>query len=150
MYAPVDWARVGFAYTYAENKFEEFIDPMAGDDYSGNWQPRSPKHKLNVRFIVIPTRGLEFELEIDEISQQYADEANMFTYSRPTLLNLRAAYDWKSWSFWAHVNNLADKKYATYVSDGSDAMGQDIMTLYSGSPRTFFAGLSYKWGGKTE
>jgi TonB-dependent siderophore receptor len=148
--APVDWGRVSFAYTYAENKFEEFIDPMAGDDYSGNWQPRSPKHKLNVRFIVIPTRGLEFELEIDEISQQYADEANMFTYSRPTLLNLRAAYDWKSWSFWAHVNNLADKKYATYVSDGSDAMGQDIMTLYSGSPRTFFAGLSYKWGGKTE
>jgi TonB-dependent siderophore receptor len=150
MYAPVDWGRISFAYTYAENKFEEFIDPKEGVDYSGNWQPRSPKHKLNIRFIVNPTRGLEFELEIDEISQQYADNANMFTYSRPTLLNLRGTYDWKSWSFWAHVNNLADKKYATYVSDGSNAMGQDIMTLYSGSPRTIFAGLSYKWGGKTE
>jgi iron complex outermembrane receptor protein len=150
MYAPVDWGRVSFAYTYAENKFEDFIDPLAGADYSGNWQPRSPKHKLNARFVVIPVHGLEIELEMDEISQQYADNANMFTYSRPTLFHLRGTYDWKSWSFWAHVNNLADKKYATYVSDGTDATGQDILSLYSGSPRTFFAGLSYKWGGKTE
>ena len=147
-YAPVDWARVSLAYTYTENKYEEFIDPMAGDDYSGNWQPRSPKHKLNARFAVLPANGLEIELEIDKISQQHADNANMFTYSRPTLFNLRGTYDWKSWSLWAHVNNLTDKKYATYVSDGTDATGQDIMTLYPGSSRTFFVGLSYKWGGK--
>jgi iron complex outermembrane receptor protein len=147
MYVPVDWARLHLAYTYAENKYEDFIDPMAGKDYSDNWQPRSPKHKLNARFAVLPVHGLEIELEMDEISQQYADNANMFTYSRPTLFNLRGTYDWKNWSFWAHVNNLADKKYATYVSDGEDGT---ILTLYSGSPRTFFAGLSYKWGGKTE
>jgi len=150
MYVPVDWARVNLAYTYAENKFEDFNDPIGSTDYSGNWQPRSPKHKLNARIAVMPVAGLEVELEMDEISKQYADNANMFTYSRPTLFNLRGSYDWQSWSFWAHVNNLADKKYATYVSDGTDATGQDIMTLYSGSPRTFFAGLSYRWRGKTE
>jgi len=150
MYVPADWIRLNLAYTYAENTYQDFIDPKAGNDYSDNWQPRSPKHKLNARLIVLPLKDLEIELEMDEISQQYADNANMFTYSRPTLFNLRGTYNWKKWSFWAHVNNLADKKYATYVSDGTDASGQPILTLYSGSPRTFFAGLSYHWGGKSE
>jgi len=150
MYVPADWVRLHLAYTYAENKYEDFIDPVAGNDYSDNWQPRSPKHKLNARLVVLPIKDLEIELEMDEISQQYADDANMFTYSRPTLFNLRGTYNWKEWSFWAHVNNLADKKYATYVSDGTDDAGQPILSLYSGSPRTFFAGLSYRWGGKSE
>ncbi len=149
-YAPVHWARMNLAYTYAENKYEDFIDPIAGNNYSGSWQPRSPKHKLNARFIVLPKRDLELELEVDTISKQYADDANMFTYSRPTLLNLLSTYDWKNWSFWFHIKNLADTKYATYVSEGTDATGQDIMALYPGSPRTFFAGLSYRWGGKTK
>jgi len=149
-YVPVHWARVNLAYTYAENKYEDFIDPIAGVDYSGNWQPRSSRHKLNARFMVLPKKDLELELEVDTISKQYADEANMFTYSRPTLLNLRGSYDWKSWSFWFHIKNLTDEKYATYVSDGTDATGQDIMTLYPGSPRTFIAGFSYRWGGKTK
>ena len=30
-YAPVHWARVNLAYTYAENKYEDFIDPIAGN-----------------------------------------------------------------------------------------------------------------------
>ena len=148
--APIHWAKVNLAYTYAENKYEDYIDPIAGTDYSGNWQPRSPKHRLNASFIVLPTRGLELELEVDAVSKQYADDANRFTYSRPNLLNFRGTYDWKDWSFWFHITNLTDEKYATYVSDGTDATGQDIMTLYPGSPRTFFAGLSYRWGGKTQ
>ncbi|MDH3391593.1 MAG: TonB-dependent receptor, partial [Desulfobulbaceae bacterium] len=68
-------------------------------------------------------------------------DANEVSYSRPTLVNLRASYDWKDWSFWAHVMNLTDEKYATYVSGEVDDVG-----YYSGRPRTFFAGLSYRWG----
>ncbi|WP_041718812.1 TonB-dependent receptor [Desulfurivibrio alkaliphilus] len=142
-YALVAWARLGMSYTYAENKFDRFRD--AGVDYSGNWLPRSPKHRLNLRLTVLPYEGFEVELEMDEISQQYADNANELTYSRPTLFNLRAAYNWQSWSLWAHVNNLADKEYASYVSESSTSVTG--MGLYSGSPRTFFAGLSYRWGG---
>ncbi|MDF1615065.1 TonB-dependent receptor [Desulfurivibrio dismutans] len=142
-YAPLVWSRVGLSYTYAENKFDRFRD--GGVDYSGNWLPRSPRHRLNVRLAVLPFEGFEVELEMDEISRQYADNANELTYSRPALFNLRAGYDWQSWSFWAHVNNLADKEYATYVTTSSTS--DTGMGLYSGGPRTFFAGLSYRWGG---
>ena len=85
---------------------------------------------------------LELELEVDDISSQYADDSNTISYSRPTLWNLRGNYDWQDWSFWAHVTNLTDEKYASYVSYGST----DGDTYYSGSPRTFFVGLSYRWG----
>ncbi len=145
-YAPMTWARIGLAYTYARNKFDRFSDD--GVDFSGNWLPRSPKHRLNARLAVLPVDNLEIELEMDEISRQYADNANDLTYSRPALFNLRGSYDWRNWSFWAHVLNLADKEYATYVTDSSSSVTG--LGLYSGSPRTFFAGLSYRWGGGEE
>ncbi len=140
---PSDLARLTMAYTYALNEYDVYID--GGIDYSGNWQPRSPKHHLNVRLTIIPTRNLEVELEMDEISSQYADDANLHQYSRPTLFNLRVGYDWQSWSAWGHILNLTDRQYASYVSDDSDGMN-----LYSGSPLTFFAGLSYKFGGSNK
>ena len=87
---------------------------------------------------------MEVELEMDEISSQYADDANLHKYTRPTLFNLRVGYDWQSWSVWGHILNLTDEEYATYVSYSSS---EDTMNLYSGAPRTVFAGLSYKFGG---
>ena len=141
------------SYTYARNEYEEYIVKKSGGggfpppppvfvDYSGNTLPRSPDHHLNARLTFYPIIGLELELEVDDISSQYSDDANTISYSRPTLWNLRGNYDWRDWSFWAHVKNLTDEKYASYVSYGST----DGDTYYSGSPRTFFVGLSYRWG----
>ncbi len=136
---PNDLVKLTIAYTYALNKYEVYS--TGGIDYSGNWQTRSPKHHLNTRLSLTPIRDLAVELEMDEISSQYADDANLHQYNRPTLFNLRVGYDWHSWSAWGHVLNLSDETFATYVS--SDAAG---MNLYSGAPRTIFAGLSYRFG----
>lgn len=141
--APSANVRLTVAYTYTLNEYDVYT--TGGIDYSGNWQPRSPKHHLNTRLTFIPTRNLEVELEMDEISSQYADDANLHQYTRPTLFNLRVGYDWKSWSAWGHILNLTDEQYAAYVSD--DTAG---MNLYSGAPLTVFAGLSYRFGGSNK
>ncbi len=135
---PVNLVTVSWAYTYAENKFETYSDGT--NDYSGNWAPRSPKHRLNARLSLHPLAGLTMELEVDAVSAQYHDEANLFEYSRPTLLNLRTTYDWRQWSCWVHLKNLTDQEYATYVSTDNDEP-----SYYSGTPFSIFAGLSYKW-----
>ncbi len=127
------------SYTYARNEYETYLS--GSNDYSGKTMPRSPDHHLNARLAVYPISGLEVELEVDDISSQYVNDANTISYSRPTLWNLRGNYDWREWSFWAHVKNLTDEKYASYVSWGST----DGDTYYSGAPRTFFVGLSYRW-----
>ncbi len=142
-YSPVDFASLSLAYTYAINKFKEY-SPGA-DDYGGNYLPRSPKHRINLRLNIRPIAGLDVELEMDTISKQYTNDANTADYSRPTLFNLRAKYDWQRWSFWTSLENLTNKEYSSYVSySESDATS----TLYSGKPRTFFAGLSYTWQGE--
>ena len=108
--------------------------------------PRSPKHRLNLRLNVYPIENLDVELEMDEISSQYTNDANTAEYSRPTLFNMRVKYYWRQWSFWASLENLTDKEYASYVSYSAS---DDMSTLFSGKPRTLYAGLSYTWqGGK--
>lgn len=139
---PVDYTRLSIAYTYSRNEYEEYI--TGGVNYSGNTMERSPEHRLNARIAVLPLQDLWIELEMDAISSQYSDPANTHEYSRPTLFNLRANYDWQEWSFWGHVLNLTDQKYASYVSYSSS---DDTTTLFSGTPLTFIAGISYKWGG---
>ena len=146
------------AYTYARNEYEEYtvltggstwpvFTPSIPVDYSGNTMPRSPDHHVNLRLAFYPITGLDLELEMDNISSQYVNDANTISYSRPTLWNLRGNYDWREWSFWVHVKNLTDEKYASYVGYGSSIDDSDINvdTYYSGAPRTFFAGLSYRW-----
>ena len=145
-FRPVEMLSITCAYTYAKNEFEDYVvSKKVGRnsvdvDYSGNTQPRSPKHHINARITLMPFAGFQAELEVDDVSSQYAEESNEEKYSRPTLVNLRTSYDWKEWSFWAHVTNLTDKEFATYVSGEAG----DV-SYYSGRPRTFFAGLSYKW-----
>ena len=141
-YAPVDYADLSLAYTYATNKYEEYSPGRA--DFAGNYLPRSPKHRLNLWLNVQPVKDLNVEFEMDEISSQYTNDANTAEYSRPTLFNLRVKYNWQQWSFWAHLENITDKEYASYVGySTSDATS----TLYPGKPRTFYAGLSYSWQG---
>ncbi|MDH3328207.1 MAG: TonB-dependent receptor [Desulfobulbaceae bacterium] len=139
---PVDYASLAFAYTYARNKYEEYITD--GVDYSDNSMERSPEHRFNARLTVLPIQHLWVELEMDAESSQYSDPANRHEYSRPTLFNLRANYDWREWSFWAHILNLTDQEYASYVSYSSS---DDMTTYFPGSPLTFLAGISYRWGG---
>jgi len=138
---PVDNVKISMAYSYARNKYE--IYSADKPEYNGNSVRRSPEHRLNARLAVMPIKGLEIELEMDTVSSQYHDDANLFEYSRPTLFNLRANYDWEQWSVWCHIKNLTNRTYATYVSGDTTA---SETTFYPGAPISFFVGVSYKWG----
>ena len=139
MYQANSWLSFAGAYTYANNQFEEYSSGT--EDYSGNTPPRSPDHRLNLRVATTPVRSMRVELEMDMVSSEFSDDSNLYEYSRPTLFNLRASYDWKDWSVWGHVLNLTDEKYASYSSFSST----DGVKYYSGAPLTLFAGLSYSW-----
>ncbi|MDH4163590.1 MAG: TonB-dependent receptor [Nitrospirota bacterium] len=140
--APVDRVRLTLAYTYSENKYEDYKDLNAATpyNYSGNWMPRSPRQHANARLAVLPVKGLEIEGELDQVGRQYYDDANQYTYERPGLFNLRTTYDVSSWQFWLHVINLTDRKYASYAS-----ASRGNFSLFPGDPQTWYAGAAYKW-----
>ena len=138
--APLDIFRLSLAYTFAENKYKSYEDRESGINFNGNWMPRSPRHRLNARFGLVDLKGFDLELEMNAEGEQYADDENDSPYSCPTLYDLRASYDFLDWSLWAHATNLTDRKYATYVNESYGSL-----SYYPGSPRTVFAGISYKW-----
>ncbi|MFH2045851.1 MAG: TonB-dependent receptor [Pseudomonadota bacterium] len=140
---PLDWINLVMSYSYARNNYEQFDDPVSGNDYSDNRIPLAPKNRFNARLAVNPIDRMVLELEMDVQDKYYVDDENSDTYDRPTLYNLRGSYDWEEWSLWVHALNLFDKKYATRVTASSG-----IFSYFPGNPRTIFVGLSYKWGKK--
>jgi iron complex outermembrane recepter protein len=137
---PVEMLRLTVAYTHSRNVYDEYN----GMNVNGNLLPRAPKNHLNARLALLPVKGLEVELEVDEVTRQYADDANTMAYSRPTLVNLRARYDLQSWSFWAHLLNVTNQSYASYVTQSTTAT-TPTASYYPGEPLTFYLGASYKW-----
>ncbi len=138
---PWDRVRLVLSHTYAENEYEEFNDPVTGVDFSGRKMPLAPENRINARLDVNPVEGMQIELEMDYTDEYFVDDNNSDTYDRPTLYNLRASYDWRNWSLWMHVLNISDETYATRVS-----FSYGSYSYFPGTPRTFYIGLSYKWG----
>ncbi|MCK4820628.1 TonB-dependent receptor, partial [bacterium] len=133
---PLDMVRLTLAYSFAESKYDVYS--LAQPEYNGKDTPMSPKHRLNARLAVMPIKGLEVELEMDEVSTQYHDTANEFEYSRPTLFHLRTTYDKEQYSAWIHIKNLTDQTYATRI--GGSGTVEDL-SFHPGEPLSVFAGL---------
>jgi len=138
--APINMVKLTLCYTYAMNKFEDYTDALKAVNYNGKWMSRSPRQHVNARVTLLPVKGMELEFEADMIGNMYADDANTVAYARPDLYNLRTSYDWRAWQFWVHVMNLADTKYASYVSSSRGSV-----SYFPGDPRTAYAGAAYKW-----
>jgi iron complex outermembrane receptor protein len=142
---PADFIRFDAAYTYAKNKYLEYVSGT--NDYSGNYLSSSPLHHLNARATWMPRHDLDVELEWDHISDYYTNSDNSADddgkYQRPDLFNIRVTYDTGSWSVWGHVLNVADKEYARRVSYSTRGAGSRSYT--SGTGRTIYAGVSYNW-----
>ncbi|MEJ2117959.1 MAG: TonB-dependent receptor, partial [Alphaproteobacteria bacterium] len=140
---PNDMLRFDAGYTYAINKYTDFVD--GDNDYTGNYVVSSPLHHLNARVTVTPIKNLDIELEWDHISEFYTSNANddpNGQYQRPDLWHLKVNYEDGPWEYWGQARNLTDVKYADSVS--YSARNHD-RSYGPGNGRTFMAGARYKF-----
>jgi len=145
-YEPVDFLRFAVSYTYARNKFVDFIDDEGGadeKDLSGNYLASSPKHHINTRVTLIPMTDLEIELEMDAYSGSYTNSDNDLDsegrFNQDDIFNLRVNYETGPVELWLTALNITDKKYATGVSYRSSRS-------YSvGDGRSLYAGVAYNF-----
>jgi iron complex outermembrane recepter protein len=139
---PLKSLRFELTHTYADNVYNDFVSGTS--DYSGNTLAYSPKHHIDLRTIWMPIKGLEAELEWNRTSNYYTSSDNSDPQGkayRPSILNLRVSYVNGPWSYWGHILNLADKKYAERVKYNS----RNGRTFDVGGPRTMYAGIAYNW-----
>jgi iron complex outermembrane recepter protein len=143
-YAPVDFLKFSASYTYAENKYMDFV--TQNKNYSGNELVSSPHHHLNSRVTVTPIKNLDVELEWDKISSYYTNIDNASDKSgqatRPDLFHLRVKYDMGAYSIWAAARNITNEKYAERIVSSANTRAYTV-----GEPTGVYAGIAWKTGG---
>jgi outer membrane receptor protein involved in Fe transport len=141
-WSPLKSLRFDLTHTYADNKYLGF--ESGTNDYSGNTLAYSPKHHIDLRTVWMPIEDLEAELEWNRTSKYYTSTDNLDPdgqVSRPSIYNLRVSYVKGPWSYWGHILNLTDKKYAERVTYSA----RDGRKIDIGGPRTIYAGIAYNW-----
>jgi outer membrane receptor protein involved in Fe transport len=135
------------AYSYAEHTYEDW-KPKAGVDYSGNDIASAPRVVANTKLNYSPQllNGGKVGLEWTHLGKYWMDDANTHEYNGYDVINLRANYRiGKSWDIFGRVLNLNDKRYATAAKYTPAGWDPEKFEYSPGMPRTFYAGLTYKW-----
>lgn len=139
---PFKRLRFDLTHTYAINEYTDFVTGTSV--YSGNTLAYSPRHHIDLRTTWTPVQGLEAELEWNRTSSYYTSTDHSDPEgkaSRPSIYHLRVSYSKGPWSYWGHILNLTDKKYAERISYSS----RDGREFDAGGPRTVYAGVAYNW-----
>ncbi len=133
-------------YAYSDFTFESF-DQMERTGrnvttYSrdGNRIPLVPEHQYGGSISYRHTSGVSGKISFNRWEKYFVDTANSETYRGFTVVNVRLGYDWQGMSFFVRTDNIFDEKYAAEVSK---SYGTTRFT--PGAPRTFTAGISYKF-----
>ena len=143
-YSPADanW-RLGITHTYADNKYDSFIQstPGADDDFSGNELGRSPDHHVNVRVAWEPIANFTTELEGDFYSSYFSDDANSAAgeFTRDERINLRLTYEQEHWRVWLNVLNITD------TLEDRATFSRNTLTFRTIDGRSYYAGIAYNF-----
>ncbi|HEX8949750.1 MAG TPA: TonB-dependent receptor, partial [Dissulfurispiraceae bacterium] len=145
---PLKEVELGVSYSYAVHRYKDYV-VSSTVDFSGKEIPQAPRTIVNSRLDYKPAllKGGLVELEWIRLGSYWLDNPNTEKYGGHDLFNARASYFiTKRWEVYAKLINLADKLYAESASKSDKS--SDPAQFAPGQPRTFFAGLVYRWGGK--
>ena len=135
-----------FNYTYADYRFEEFIDDQ--DYFSGNDLTGSAPHQVNTGLIFRQLSRGFMAIYIINILMQCLCAMTILLYSDAYhLMNLKLGYGFdfrKHWNldFFAGINNLWNEKYASMILINASGFGSAAPRYYyPGLPRNYYAGV---------
>ncbi len=116
---PTERLRATFSYTYSDFTFREYLD-AAGNDFSGNLLPGTPKDLLFAELNYRHPRGWFGALDMLYVGEQYTNNANSATNDSYTLTNLRFGLDRDIGgnmmiSPFVGINNLLNESYSSNV-----------------------------------
>jgi outer membrane receptor protein involved in Fe transport len=131
------------AFSYAVNKhtYEDWV--VNGTDYSGKEMASAPSNVANTRLTYHPAmlNGGEIGAEWVHLGNYWMDDENTQSYAGHDLYNLRVNYPvLEKLELYARVMNLSDVRYATTA-----AVSRGNAEYAPGMPRTFYAGINYKF-----
>ncbi|WP_047394797.1 TonB-dependent receptor [Chitinibacter sp. ZOR0017] len=154
----LDWSATAqwsarLAGQYARHIYQQY-QPSPQENYAGKDIPAAPRWQGTLEVAFQPNANLRLALETAYVGGYWMNNANNVRYGGHTLFNLRGEYRWQDWTLWAQALNLTDEHYAEIASSSYKGVGErngNTQDSYSpGAPRTFFIGLSYAFGSKSQ
>jgi iron complex outermembrane recepter protein len=160
------WLTVGVNYDYTEAKFEEYLDPLANADYSGNDIPYTPRNHavfsadlhwpVDSLGAVLSFGGTLTERSAVQVAPNNADAAYFTDQTRiDGLLNLRLSLsdDQERWKVTLWAKNVTDERYLVgthaatsyYRSFLAGETSGDIYTAVWNPGRSYGVTLSGSW-----
>ena len=134
------------AYTWLDAHFDRYINGN-GDDLAGNRLPGVPRHSLYAELAWQPTEQVSTALEMQSLSQRYANDDNSANASGYAAFNWRASYRQQLGNLqlepFVRIDNLTDREYiGSLIVNGAGAR------YYEPAPeRSWLLGLDveYRW-----
>jgi outer membrane receptor protein involved in Fe transport len=111
-------------------------------DFSGNDMESAPRQISNVRLTWQTAENRpRVQLEWVNLGWYWLDAANTQRYPGHDLINFRSNWPITStWSLFANVNNVTDRRYADSAS-----LSSNQPVLSPGLPRAIYAGIEANW-----
>jgi len=114
----------------ANAKYERYINPFTGDNFSGKRLIFSPDYTFNLALQYRAPGGFFSRLEVQGFGTVFFNDANTVQQPPVTLVNARIGYEWKNYGIYFYVNNLFDKDYV------NQAFSDPVLVAY-GDRRLF-------------
>lgn len=120
---PVDGLDLSAGLGVISTRFNNFIDPVSGEDFSGNEAPYAPALTYNLAAQYRNSGGLFSRVELQGTTNFFLDDANQQRQDAFALLNARVGYEWTGGGAYLYANNLLDTEYFTAGFPGFRGIG---------------------------
>ncbi len=147
--------RMTMAYSYIEARFREGVLPgtapfgQTNIQLAGRTVPLVPAHQFALGVAWKPMAELTLSGNLRRLSSAVMenDEGNTLAARIPgyMLVDLRAAWDNRSWQFALAVNNVFDQRYFNYAVRSTFASTADRYNAYPLPGRTALATVAYRF-----
>ena len=136
-------------YTYAHYKFREFMEE--GNDFSGNYLPGIPQHKISIELDADLPYGSYIEANWLGVGEMPMNDANTL-YSEPySRLNLKVGVRRSMGSGWwfdlyGGMQNVTDNHYASMILINAPSYGGSAPRYYYHAKlRNYYVGISVRY-----
>ncbi|MFO7550881.1 MAG: TonB-dependent receptor [Haliea sp.] len=134
------------AWSHSQQEYRDFTAVCGARtcSFAGNDLPRAPEDAGNASLAYSASDNRwRIELEWEYLGRYFTDETNSLRYTGHQLLNLRGQLELTPQiEVYARLQNLADRRYATYVSN---QVGSPDLEYRPGQPRSATLGVRFRY-----
>ncbi len=119
----------------SDTNFDEYTNPLTGQDFSDNKLPFAPgvTYNLALQYRHPQPQGIFARVELQGAGETFFDDANTIRQGSFAIVNTRLGYEFENFGTYLFVNNLFGTEY---ITNGYDLTSLGTTVVSYGAPST--------------